>query len=226
MSQLVAIIEDEPDISELVSLHLKRAGFRVEGFEKAQTFLKTLEQQTPDLVILDLMLPDADGLEVCKYLRKKDEYSHLPVIMLTAKGEETDKILGLELGADDYVTKPFSPKELVARVKAVLRRKTRKEESRLIEIDGVLVINPGKYEVLVEGEKVELTITEFKILQLLSSKRGWVFSREQILDYLWGDEKAVLDRTVDVHMKNLREKLGPAKTYIRNVRGIGYKLEV
>jgi DNA-binding response OmpR family regulator len=225
MSQLVAIIEDEPDIRELVSVHVKRAGFRVEEFEKAEAFLSFLKRQRPDLLILDLMLPDADGLEVCKFLRKKDEYSAIPIIMVTAKGEETDKILGLELGADDYVTKPFSPKELVARVKAVLRRKTQKEESKVIEIGETLVINPEKYEVLVEGEKAELTTTEFKILQLLSSKTGWVFTREQILDYLWGDEKAVLDRTVDVHMKNLREKLGRAKTYIRNVRGIGYKIE-
>ena len=225
MSQLIAIIEDEPDIRELVSLHLKRAGFRVEEFEKAEAFLSFLKRQRPDLLILDLMLPDADGLEVCKYLRKKDEYSAIPIIMVTAKGEETDKILGLELGADDYVTKPFSPKELVARVKAVLRRKVQKEESKVIEIGETLVINPEKYEVLVEGEKAELTTTEFKILQLLSSKTGWVFSRDQILDYLWGDEKAVLDRTVDVHVKNLREKLGMAKDYIKNVRGIGYKLE-
>lgn len=225
MSQLIAIVEDEPDIIELVSLHLKRGGFVVEGFEDAAKFLKFLNSRVPDLIILDLMLPDADGLEICKYLKKKDDYSSVPIIMLTAKGDETDKVLGLELGADDYVTKPFSPKELVARVKVVLRRKGQKEASKIVEIGDMLVIDAEKYEVRVEGVRVELTSTEFRILQLLSSRKGWVRTRDQILDHLWGDEKAVLDRTVDVHIKNLREKLGKAKTFIRNVRGIGYKLE-
>lgn len=225
MGQFIAIIEDEPDIVELVSLHLKRAGFTVEGFAEAEAFFKFIKKQVPDLIILDLMLPDADGLELCKYLKKKDEYLSIPIIMLTAKGEETDKVLGLELGADDYVTKPFSPKELVARVKAVLRRKVQREESKLIKIGDLLTLNTEKYEVLLEGEKIELTTTEFRILQLLSSRKGWVFTRDMILDHLWGDEKAVLDRTVDVHIKNLREKLGKAKRFIKNVRGIGYKLE-
>jgi len=225
MSQLIAIVEDEPDIIELVSLHLKRGGFAVEGFQDAETFLKFLNNRVPDLTILDLMLPDADGLEICKYLKKKDDFSSIPIIMLTAKSDETDKVLGLELGADDYVTKPFSPRELVARVKAVLRRKGQKEESKTVEIGNTLVLDPEKYEVRVEGTKVELTSTEFRILQLLSSRKGWVFTRDQILDHLWGGEKAVLDRTVDVHIKNLREKLGKAKEFIKNIRGIGYKLE-
>lgn len=225
MNELIAIIEDEPDIVELISLHLKKAGFRVEGFETGEDFLKFLTKQIPDLVILDLMLPDADGLDICKYLKKKDEFASTPIIMVTAKGEEADKILGLELGADDYVTKPFSPKELVARVKAVLRRKTKKEHTKVVEIGQTLSINPDKFEVTVEGQKIELTSTEFRILELLASKKGWVFTRDKILDHLWGDEKLVLDRTVDVHIKNLREKLGKAKKFIRNVRGIGYKVE-
>jgi len=225
LKELIVIVDDEPDILELVDLHLKKAGFRTYGFLNAENFLKFIKTEHPDLIILDLMLPDADGLEVCKELKKQAEYSSIPIIMLTAKGEETDKILGLELGADDYVTKPFSPKELVARVKAVLRRQRKREELSRIEVGGFLEILPEKHEVYIEGNKVELTSTEFRILQLLSSKKGWVFTRDQILDYLWGQEKAVVDRTVDVHIKHLREKLGKASSLIKNIRGVGYKLE-
>lgn len=225
MNELIAIVEDETDIRELLCLHFKKAGFRVESFERGDQFLKFLSQKLPDLIILDLMLPDTDGMEVCKFLKKKEEIADIPIIMVTARGEEIDKILGLELGADDYVTKPFSPRELLARVKAVLRRKTKGEYSQVIEIGQILSINPAKFEVKVEGEKVELTSTEFKILELLASKPGWVFTRDKILDYLWGDEKLVLDRTVDVHVKNLRAKLCKAKDLIKNVRGIGYKIE-
>ncbi len=225
MGSLIAVVDDEPDIVELISLHLRRAGFRVEGFSDSHSLLKFLEQHVPDLIILDLMLPDADGLDVCKYLRRKGEWASIPVIMVTAKGDETDRILGLELGADDYVTKPFSPRELVARVKAVLRRQTSAEEIKKIEVKGVLAIDLEKHEVLAEGKKVDMTSTEFKILSLLASKKGRVFTRDQILDYLWGHEKAVLDRTVDVHIRNLRKKLGQAAKLIKNVRGVGYKLE-
>lgn len=226
MNKLIAVVDDEPDILELVSLHLKNAGFKVKQFLDGESFYRFIDTQIPDLIILDLMLPDMDGLEICKYLKRKDEFASIPVIMLTAKSEESDKLLGLELGADDYVTKPFSPKELVARVKAVLRRQTHKEETRKIEIGNILVIDSQKYEVFLEGKKIDLTSAEFKILQLLASKKGWVYNREQILDYLWGQEKVVLDRTVDVHIKNLREKLGKAGKFIKNIRGVGYKLEV
>lgn len=225
MKELIAILDDEPDILDLVSLHLKKAGFRIEGFLDAESFFQFMDSKIPDLIILDLMLPDADGFEICKYLKKKDEFTSIPIVMLTAKGEEMDKVLGLELGADDYVTKPFSPKELVARVKAVLRRQPQEEETKKIEIGDELRILPDKYEVYVKDQKIELTSTEFKILQLLASKRGWVFTRDQILDYLWGKEKAVVDRTVDVHIKHLREKLGKAARFIKNIRGVGYKLE-
>jgi DNA-binding response OmpR family regulator len=225
MGKVIAIVEDEPDIVELVTVNLKRAGFTAHGFTTAENFFSFLKSQTPDLIILDLMLPDIDGLDICKRLKKTDALAAIPVIMLTAKADETDKILGLELGADDYVTKPFSPKELVARVKVALRRLSPKEVTQKIEIGGILLIDTEKFAVTVDGDKMELTSTEFKILQVLASKPGWVFSRDKILDYLWGREKAVLDRTVDVHVKNLREKLGAAGQFIKNVRGVGYKIE-
>ena len=224
MNELIAVIDDEPDILELVSLHLNRSGFRVEGFLNAESFFKSLSSKTPDLIILDLMLPDSDGIEICKYLKSNQDFRAIPIIMLTARATETDKVLGLELGADDYVTKPFSPRELVARVKAVLRRKTQ-DTSKKIKIGDILLIDLNKYEVFVEDKKIDLTPTEFRILKVLASKKGWVFTRNQILDHLWGHDKAVLDRTIDVHIKNLREKLGKAKKYIKSVRGIGYKIE-
>lgn len=225
MNKLIFVIDDEPDIVELLTIHLKKAMFKVKGFSDAESFYRFLDEKIPDLIILDLMLPDADGLEICKYLKKEDKFSSIPIIMLTAKGDETDKILGLEFGADDYVTKPFSPRELVARVKAVLRRRQKVEESGKLEIGGILTIDPASYEVVVEGRKIELTTTEFRILKLLLSKKSKVFSRYDILDYLWGDEKIVLDRTIDVHIRNLRDKLGKAGQFIKNIRGIGYKLE-
>ena len=224
MSKLIVVIDDEPDILELVSLHLKRTGFRVKEFLNAEKFFQFISQTIPDLIILDLMLPDADGIEVCKYLKSKQEFTSIPIIMLTAKATETDKVLGLELGADDYITKPFSPRELVARVKAVLRRKEQKN-IQTVKIGDILEIDLQRYLVFVEGRKVELTSTEFRILKALVEKKGWVFSRDKILDILWGDEKAVLDRTVDVHIKNLREKLGEASKFIKSIRGVGYKLE-
>ena len=234
MSGLIVIIDDEPDIVELVSIHLKKAMFKVKGFYDAEALYRFLglsdgqcqdSVQIPDLIILDLMLPDADGIEICKNLKKRNDYSSIPIIMLTAKGDETDKILGLEFGADDYVTKPFSPRELVARVKAILRRQQNIDEFGKFDIGGVLIVDAEKHEVVVEGKKVELTSTEFRILKLFISNKSKVFSRYDILDHLWGNEKIVLDRTIDVHIKNLRDKLGKAGSFIKNIRGIGYKLE-
>jgi two-component system phosphate regulon response regulator PhoB/two-component system alkaline phosphatase synthesis response regulator PhoP len=225
MNERIAIVDDEPDIVELITLHLGKAGFRPEGYTGAAPFLHSIEEDPPDLIILDLMLPDADGFEICRRLKASPALAPVPVIMLTARTEETDRVLGLELGADDYVTKPFSPRELVARVKAVLRRGRRPEETERISVGDLLEIDPQRFAVRVEGEPVALTSTEFRILGLLASRRGWVFSRKQILDHLWGEEKIVVDRTVDVHIRNLRRKLGPAARYIRNVRGVGYKME-
>ncbi len=187
-----------------------------------------LSRQIPDLIILDLMLPDFDGLDICKTLRNDTRYAEIPIIMVTAKTEELDIVLGLELGADDYITKPFSPRELTARVKTILRRGKRQIESarKQIIIGDMLTIDSAKYEVWVQAEKIALTSTEFLILKLLAEKPGWVFSREKILNALWSNEKDVFDRTVDVHMKNLRDKLGEAGRLIKSIRGVGYKLEV
>lgn len=226
MNELIAIVDDEPDILNLVALNLIKAGFETEKFELADELHKFLQKKIPDLIVLDLMLPDADGFDVCRQLKKDDQFADIPIIMLTAKGDETDRVLGLEFGADDYVVKPFSSRELVARVKAVLRRgKVKAEEKKIIEIGGVLQIDLIKFKVMVNNEEVEVTPTEFKILSLLTSRPGWVYTRNQILDHLWGNDKIVVDRTVDVHIRNLREKLGEAGRFIRNVRGVGYKME-
>jgi two-component system phosphate regulon response regulator PhoB/two-component system alkaline phosphatase synthesis response regulator PhoP len=225
MNELIAVVDDEHDIVELVKIHLQRAGFRVAGFLDAKSFWRSLDRELPRLLILDLMLPDADGFEVCRLLRKNEKFSAIPVIMLTARSEETDKLLGLEIGADDYVTKPFSAKELIARVRAVLRRGQPSAETSTMEVGGLLSVDPATFEARVEGQAVDLTSTEFRILKLLVSKPGRVFSRQQILDYLWGHEKIVLDRTIDVHIRNLRDKLGPAARLVKNIRGVGYKVE-
>jgi DNA-binding response OmpR family regulator len=224
MPQVIAALDDEPDILELLKVNLRKAGYRFEGFQEAEDLYRYLAREKPNLILLDLMLPGTDGLEVCRHIRKSEGFSDIPIIMLTAKGDESDKIVGLELGADDYVTKPFSIKELVARIHAVLRRPGGGDAARRIVI-GPLVIDLDKFEVIAEGAKVDLTATEFKILQLLASRKGRVFSRDQILDFLWGQEKAVIDRTIDVHIRNLREKLGGAGLLIKNIRGVGYKLE-
>lgn len=217
-------MEDEPDVLNLISLHISKAGFKSEGFLSAKSFFSFLNNNKPDLIILDLMLPDMDGLEICKLLKSKSDYKHIPIIILTAKGDETDKIVGLELGADDYVTKPFSPRELIARIKAVLRRNMPVEHDKKIVI-GMIIIDTEKYEVSIKGKKIALTSTEFRILNLLSKRKGKVFTREEILDYLWANDKTVTDRTIDVHIKHLRDKLREAGKYIKNVRGIGYKIE-
>jgi two-component system phosphate regulon response regulator PhoB/two-component system alkaline phosphatase synthesis response regulator PhoP len=222
MGSRIAVIDDEPDIIHLVSIHLRKAGFSVDSFANGRSLLKYLEASTPDLVILDLMLPDLDGFDVCRAMKADPRHAEIPIIMLTARGQETDKVAGLELGADDYLTKPFSPKELVARVRAVLRRTI--PENAALSIAGV-TIDPERFEVTVGQKPVTLTPVEFRILHLLAQNQGKVFSRERILDHLWGNEKAVIDRTVDVHIKNLRDKLGPAGDLIKNIRGVGYKLQ-
>lgn len=224
--KLIVVVDDEPDIRDLVRLHLERGGFRVECFGDAQSFLSHLESDLPDLVILDLMLPDIHGTEVCRMIREDGRTANLPVIMLTALSDEPDRVLGLELGADDYVSKPFSPRELVSRVKAVLRRSGRSEEAvSALRATDRITLDVDRFETSVDGRKVELTPTEFRILKTLAEGRGRVYSRKRLLEILWEGEKIVFERTIDVHIRNLRKKLGDAGEAIRNVRGIGYKLE-
>lgn len=226
MNEKIAVIEDEQDILELIGINLKKSGFIPYLFNKGEDILKFIDNEDFDLIILDLMLPDIDGLEILKNI--KERKLKIPVIILTAKGDEADRVIGLEVGADDYIVKPFSVRELIARIKVVLRRTKGNEEIEkdIIKINENFVIYPKRYEVYINKEIINLTSTEFKILLILIKRRGEVLSREEILDALWGIDKVVIDRTVDVHIKNLREKLGEFKNYIKNIRGVGYKFEI
>jgi len=228
MEKVIAIVDDEKDILNLVGHHLKREGYKIKEFYNGKTFLFYLESVTPDLVLLDIMLPGIDGLDLCRMLKGKKSTAQMPIIMLTAKGTEADVVVGLELGADDYIVKPFSPRELVARVKSVLRRMNSKEADDDIITLGDISINTLGYEVHVKDKKVDLTTTEFKILEALAEGKGRVYTRDQLLKRkrLWGDDKLVYDRTIDVHVKNLRDKLGDCGKMIKTVRSIGYKLEL
>jgi len=220
----VLVVDDEEDILELVRFNLAREGYVVSCATSGEDTLDISRTDKPSLIVLDLMLPGIDGLEVTRILKDDPETTNIPIIMLTAKGEEADIVAGLELGADDYVTKPFSPRILVARVKAILRRKT----SRPPDTEGVrkihnLSIHPGRREVRVDGNKTDLTYTEFGILNFLSKRPGWVFTRSQIVDAVRGDDYHVTDRSVDVQIAGLRRKLGPSANHIETVRGVGYR---
>lgn len=225
MKKIIAIVDDEPDILQLAAMNLEKAGYSCVKFEDGQSLFNYLEKDHPDLLVLDLMLPDYDGFDICKMLRSREETKNIPIIMYTARGESMDRIIGLEIGADDYLDKMCSPRELVARVKAVLRRSLPKSDEQLVHFGEILKIDLKRFQAFVNNESVKLTTTEFKILKLLSAKPGWVYSRNQILDHLWGNDKIVIDRTIDVHIRNLREKLGDAGKFLKNVRGVGYKLE-
>ena len=220
----ILVVDDEEDILELVRYNLARDGYRVVCAASGEQALNKAGSEPFDLVVLDLMLPGIDGLEVAKRLKSKPETRHIPIIMLTAKGEEADIVTGLELGADDYVTKPFSPRILVARVKAVIRRNLQEQldDSSIIQIYE-LEIDPGKRKVLAKGLYVELTFTEFQILYLLARRPGWVFTRFKIVDSIRGDDYPVTDRSVDVQIVGLRKKLGHYGKYIETVRGVGYR---
>ncbi len=219
----IYVVEDDEDINELLVYNLSKEGFKVSSFFSGKDALESLKNENPDLILLDIMLPDIDGLELCKTVKSDPEKKFIPIIMLTAKSTEIDKIVGLELGADDYITKPFSFRELIARIKAVLRRSkpANHEQNSIIRINS-LYINPQKLEAKMDDKPLNLTAKEFKLLMALVSSKDKVLSREKILDIVWNNEVDVFDRTVDVHIKKLRDKLGKYGKFIKTVRGVGY----
>jgi phosphate regulon transcriptional regulator PhoB len=221
----ILVVDDEADLVELVSYNLRKDGFIVDSASDGETALTKVRKGKYDLAVLDLMLPGIQGMELCRILRNDSKTARLPIIMLTAKGEEVDRILGLEMGADDYMTKPFSPRELIARVKAVLRRSTEKPVHEKILKTGDIAIDTERYTVSIKGKPVKLSATEFKLLLFLAERKGKVFSRGQLLDAIWRDEAFVEPRTVDVHIRRLRANIeeDPAHPgYIKTMRGIGY----
>ena len=225
-NQKVLVVDDEEDILELLKFNLSREGYQVTCATSGEQALRLVRSENPDLIVLDLMLPGIDGLEVTRRLKNDPDTKNLPIIMLTAKGEEADIVTGLELGADDYITKPFSPRILLARVRAVLRRKIKGqlEETSVLRIHD-LEIDPGRHEVLLNGKPIQLTFTEFGILNYMARRPGWVFTRLQIVEAVRGEDHPVTDRSVDVQIVGLRRKLGPAGKYIETVRGVGYRFK-
>jgi two-component system phosphate regulon response regulator PhoB len=217
----VLIIEDESDVADLVILNLRKGGFKVSAAADGAAGLQRAREDRPDCIILDLMLPKMSGLEVCRILKSDTTTSHIPILMLTAKAEEIDRIVGLEFGADDYVTKPFSPREIMLRIRAILRRGEKREE-RLQA--GPISIDPARHEVRVSGKRVHLTSLEFKLLRTLMQRRGRVQDRDKLLNQVWGYESVIDTRTVDTHVRRLREKLGKAGDIIETVRGFGYRV--
>jgi two-component system, OmpR family, alkaline phosphatase synthesis response regulator PhoP len=226
-SREILVVEDEKDIQELVRYNLAKEGYAVQCMTTGEDALRAIRASVPDLVILDLMLPGISGLDVCRSIKSDQATRQIPVVMLTAKGEEADIVSGLELGADDYVTKPFSPRVLLARIRAVLRRAesvTPPSEEDPIKVRGLL-IHPGRHQVLWQGEPVTLSPTEFRVLKFLASQPGWVFTRYQIADAIHGGDAIVTDRSIDVHIANLRKKLGQAGQYVETVHGVGYRFK-
>jgi two-component system phosphate regulon response regulator PhoB len=224
--ETILVVEDEQDILELIRYSLAREGYQVAGVTTGEAALEAARNARPALIVLDLMLPGLDGLEACKLLKADDRTKDIAIVMVTAKGEEADIVTGLELGADDYIAKPFSPRVLLARIKAVLRRKTSAPpgEAAVLKAHD-LVIHPGRHEVLVKGKPVELTATEFRRLHFLARQPGWVFTRYQIVDGVHGSDYPVTDRSVDVQVVGLRRKLGASGECIETVRGVGYRFK-
>src|SRR5438094_3705486 len=217
----ILIIEDEHDVADLLSLNLRKAGFRVSTAGDGASGLQKARDDRPDFIILDLMLPKMAGLEVCRILKSDAATAQMPILMLTAKAEEIDRIVGLEFGADDYVTKPFSPREIVLRIRAIFRRGEKADESLSA---GPISIDPARHEVRVNGKQVHLTSLEFKLLRALMQRRGRVQERDRLLNDVWGYESVIDTRTVDTHVRRLREKLGKGGDAIETVRGFGYRL--
>ena len=226
MGKWIYYVEDDTSIRELVLYALKTAEFQVMGFENAASFYKRMKEQQPDLILLDIMLPDEDGVSILKKLKSRPDTENIPVIMMTAKSAEYDKVLGLDSGADDYITKPFGVMELISRVKAVIRRSDRSKGSagEVLKI-GELVLDEQKHEVYARGQEVSLTFKEFELLSYLMKNRGLVLSRDKILNTIWNYEYEGESRTVDVHIGSLRQKLGTCGDFIKTIRGIGYKIE-
>ena len=224
ITKTIYIVEDEPDIRETLAYNLSQEGFKVSEFSDAESCLNKIQKKKPDLLLLDLMLPGMSGLDLCKEIRADINLKNLAIIMLTAKGEEVDRIIGFELGADDYVTKPFSVRELILRVKVILKKQTESVESdELIEF-GPIKLNLDAHEVLINNDEIVLTALEFKLLEHLIRRRGRVQTRDQLLSDVWGYSSEVTTRTVDTHIKRLREKLGTVGDYIQTIRGVGYRL--
>ncbi|MDJ0787288.1 MAG: response regulator [Myxococcota bacterium] len=223
MPERILVVDDEPDLLELARFNLSQAGYEVETAETGRAGLEAIQAQVPDLVVLDLMLPDLPGTEVCRKLRSDPELRDLPIIMLTAKSEEVDRVVGFELGADDYVTKPFSPRELTLRVQAILRRASTPREATSVMARGELALDVDRHRCTVGGSPIDLTAKEFRLLSALMNRPGHVMSRQRLLDSVWGSEITVTERTIDTHLKRLREKLGPAGDLIETVRGVGYR---
>ena len=229
MDKVIVIVEDEKDIREVIHYNLSREGYQVLSAEDGQKGLDLIKKNSPDLVILDLMLPEVDGLEVCRLLKENAKTKTIPIIMLTAKSEESDVVLGLGLGADDYVTKPFSQKELVARVKSLLRRThimiDDYQMSGALKFNG-LYINPEAYEVKIDGQVVAMTLTEFKLLHELAQKPNRVFTRDKLMDHVTKENTFIIDRNIDVHILSIRKKLGSYRSLIETVRGVGYRFKL
>ena len=220
----ILVVDDEPDAIELIRFNLKASGYEVLTAEDGEEALAKARKFCPDMILLDVMLPEIDGLEVCKILRRDPATASLPIIMLTAKASEIDRVLGLEFGADDYVTKPFSPRELMLRVRNLLKRKeSSKEEVERFQVRDI-ELDVSKYEVKIMGQPIDLTPTEFKLLQILMERKGRVQSRDRLLQDVWGYDQLIDTRTVDTHVRRLREKMGEAADYVTTVRGVGYRL--
>jgi phosphate regulon transcriptional regulator PhoB len=221
---LIVVVEDETDIQDIIAYNLKREGYDVLTASRGDQGLSLIQGKNPDLVILDIMLPGVDGLTICQQLRAETKTKALPIIILSAKEEESDVVIGLGLGADDYIPKPFSPRELLARVKAVLRRSTARESQQQDQIRrGDLIIDIDRHQVSLQGTPLKLTATEFKLLMVLASHPGRAFSREQLLNRVVGDAVVVVDRNIDVHIRSVRKKLGTQTGLIETVRGVGYR---